>query len=141
MRSWLFHGGSRAWKASLGLLLLRLASGVLMIVLHGWRKFETYGDGASEFWHPPGVSPEVSMALTIFAEVFCAGLVALGLLTRWAAAVGMFTMIIAAFVVHSNDPLSKQELALMYLAMYGALIAMGPGRFSIDHFITRDRAS
>jgi putative oxidoreductase len=48
-------------------------------------------------------------------------------------------MIVAAFVIHGDDPLKKQELALMYLSIYGALIALGPGRLSIDYLLGRDR--
>jgi putative oxidoreductase len=79
------------------------------------------------------------MSLTIFAEGFCAMLIVVGLCTRWASAVGAFTMIVAAFVIHGDDPLKKQELALMYLSVYGALIALGPGRLSIDYLLGRDR--
>ncbi len=137
MRHWLCNAGIVEWKASLGLLALRVSSGGLMAVLHGWGKFQKFETRGSSFPDPLGVGPEVSMGLTIFAEVVCASLITLGLMTRWAAAVGLFTMGMAAFVIHGDDPLSKQELALMYFSMYGALIFLGPGRYSVDHALNR----
>ena len=75
------------------------------------------------------------MGLTVFAELICAGLIVIGLATRWAAVFGAITMFVAAFVIHGDDPLRKQELALMYLSIYTALICLGPGRFSLDQVI------
>ena len=137
MRRWLCNVGTVEWKASVGLLGLRLSSGMLMAVLHGWGKYQKYETKSASFPDPLNVGPEVSMALTIFAELLCASLVALGLFTRWSAAVGLFTMGVAAFIVHGDDPLRKQELALMYFSIYGALVVLGPGRFSIDHQLVK----
>jgi putative oxidoreductase len=68
--------------------------------------------------------------------------VILGLFTRVALGFLIFTMIIAAFVVHGADPFEKREMALIYLSAYLLLMTFGAGRFSIDHMIEkRKRAS
>ncbi len=139
MVHFLFHAGPFGWSHSIALLFLRAAAGGLMVVLHGWGKFQNFGDKASNFPDPLGVGPEVSMGLTIFAEVVCAACIVLGLMTRWCAVVGGITMVVAAFVIHADDPLRKQELALMYLSMYSALVLFGSGRLSVDHYLTLDR--
>ena len=118
----------------LGLLLLRLAGGGLMVYLHGWSKWINYADKASNFPDPLNVGSEVSLGLTIFAEVLCSGALVLGLFTRWAALICMFTMGVAAFIVHQEDPLKVQEKALLYFAIYGAIASLGPGAFSLDHW-------
>jgi putative oxidoreductase len=118
-------------------LILRVAGGLLMLILHGWGKYQAYGDRAAKFPDPLGVSPEISMALTIFAEVGCAALLVVGLCTRWAAGVSAFTMFIAACVIHGDDPLAKQEKALLFLAIYSSIAVVGAGRFSLDHLIYR----
>jgi putative oxidoreductase len=41
-------------------------------------------------------------------------------------------MLVAAFVVHGDDPWSKKELALLYAIPFLTLGLTGPGRFSID---------
>ena len=137
MRNLLCHSGPSSGFQSVGLLLLRLSGGILMLVLHGWGKYQKFEDRADSFPDPLGVGSPTSMALTIFAEVICASLIAIGLCTRWAAAVGLFTMSVAAFVIHGEDPLSDKESALMYLSVYGALICLGAGKFSLDHLIHR----
>ena len=137
MRRWLCHPGSDELQASLSSLFLRLAGGVLMVVLHGWSKYEKYGDKSASFPDPLGVSSDVSLGLTVFAEVACAILIVVGLCTRWAAFVCAFTMFVAAFVIHGDDPLAKQEKALLFLAIYSSITLVGPGRFSLDHLIYR----
>ena len=127
--------GADGLSESVGLLAMRLAGGALMAILHGWGKYSAYAERAAKFPDPLGVSPEISMGLTVFAELFCAGLLVIGLATRWAAVFGAITMFVAAFVIHGDDPLRKQELALMYLSIYTALICLGPGRFSLDRVI------
>ena len=95
------------------------------------------GNDPVKFPDPLGVSAEVSLGLTVFAEVACAILIVVGLCTRWAAFILAFTMCVAAFVIHGDDPLAKQEKALLFLAMYSSITVLGPGRFSLDHLIYR----
>ena len=118
----------------IGLLALRLFGGGLMVYLHGWSKWLDYADKSSSFPDPFGVGSELSLALTIFAEVVCASALMVGLFTRWSAIICAFTMGVAAFIVHQDDPLKVQEKALLYFAIYGAIACLGPGAFSIDHW-------
>lgn len=125
-------GPTDTWS-SIGLLALRLAAGSMMIYGHGWKKLMALLDGkAGKFPDPLGIGNELSMALAAGAEVGAAALVVIGLFTRLAAVPLMFTMIIAAFVIHGSDPFAKQEMALLYLAAFTALACTGAGRFSVD---------
>ena len=58
-------------------------------------------------------------------------LVAVGLLTRPAAALAAFTMAVALYR-HRVDPFAKSELALLYFVVLVAIVVRGPGRYSID---------
>ncbi|MAQ14143.1 MAG: DoxX family protein [Sandaracinus sp.] len=113
------------------LLALRLVFGGMMLT-HGIPKLMGFAENSDSFPDPLGVGSPVAMALAIFAEVVCAGLVVVGAFTRLAVIPLMTTMIVAAFIVHAADPLAKKELALLYLTAYAALGLMGAGRFSID---------
>lgn len=124
-------GPTDLWT-SIGLLALRLAAGGMMFYGHGYKKLMGFSAGASKFPDPIGVGPELSMALAIGAEAGAALLLAVGLFTRVAALPLMFTMIVAAFVVHGADPFAKKELALLYLAAFTTLACTGGGRFSVD---------
>ncbi len=71
--------------------------------------------------------------MAIGAEVGCSLLLIVGLASRLAAIPLAFTMLVALFVVHANDPWKVKELAATYLLVYVALMLAGPGRFSLDH--------
>ena len=120
------------------LFILRCIGGGLMLHLHGWKKWEDYASKASNFPDPLGVGSEYSLALTVFAEVVCSAALILGLFTRWSAFICMFTMGVAAFIVHQDDPMKVQEKALLYFAIYGALTTFGPGALSIDNLRKRN---
>jgi len=44
----------------------------------------------------------------------------------------MATMIVAAFIVHLDDPFKRKELALLYLVGFLIVLLMGPGKYSLD---------
>jgi putative oxidoreductase len=44
-------------------------------------------------------------------------------------------MLVAAFIIHADDPFRKQEFALLYAVPYLTLILTGGGKFSIDALI------
>ena len=73
--------------------------------------------------------------MTIVAEFGCSLFICAGFVTRIATIPLAFTMLVALFVVHGNDPWQKQELAACYLAVYLTLALTGPGRFSVDYFL------
>ncbi|MFG0283407.1 MAG: DoxX family protein [Phycisphaerales bacterium JB039] len=123
---------------SVGLLILRVGVGAFMAT-HGWGKLQMIFDGKfDQFGDPLGLGSGLSLVLATGAEFFCALLVAIGLATRFAAAPVVFTMAIAAFVVHASDPWTMQpqgaskEPALLFLIPMLALVFTGPGRFSLD---------
>ncbi len=125
------------WARDIALLLLRLCFGGLMMVNHGLGKLDKLTSGNTKFADPLGLGQELSLQLAVGAEVVCATLVALGLFTRLATIPLMFTMGIAAFVVHGADPLSKKESALLFLVAYTVLLILGPGRIALGHVLLR----
>lgn len=119
-------------QSDLALLLLRLASGGIMAYSHGWGKLQGILEGDLGFADPIGIGEVPSLFLTVFAEFVCGILVALGLFTRLALVPLAFTMAVAVFVVHADDPFSKQEFGLLFLVPYVALLLLGPGKLSLD---------
>ncbi len=123
---------------SVGLLVLRLVSGGAMLFAHGWPKLmKFFGEGPVKFADPLGLGAVSSLALATFAELLCAGMLVIGVWTRWAAIPLIVTMAVAVFIVHLNDPFSKQELPLMYLSAYIVLLLAGPGKYSLDYLIKK----
>jgi len=127
------------WKENLpdvGLLILRVVPSGLMMT-HGWPKmnrlFDQWGsEEGVKFFDFLGLGPEVSLILTVLAELVAPVLMVVGWKTRWAALPAAFTMGVAAFVVHGGDPIGDKELALLYLVCFAAVAALGGGRWSLD---------
>lgn len=84
-------------------------------------------------YHVPLLSPEVAAHLAAFAEHFFPVLILLGLATRFSALalIGM-TLTIQLFVYPDAYPTHGTWIALLLL-----LVAKGPGRLSIDHWIAQ----
>lgn len=102
------------------------------MMMHGYPKFQKVLAGDFTFGDPLGLGPKLSLILTSGAELFCALFILLGLGTRLASIPLLFTMIVAAFVVHGSDPFGRKELALAYGLVYIILFLMGSGKFSLD---------
>ena len=119
-------------NANVGLLILRVSTGLIMLFAHGWGKLIKFSSIAPQFADPIGVGPTVSLALAVFAEVFCAVAVIIGLKTRWAVVPLIITMIVAVGIVHGSDPWGKKELGIMYMISFLVLFFTGPGKYSVD---------
>jgi len=119
------------------LLILRLGIGALMLT-HGLPKLQRLlGGGEITFADPLGIGAVPSLVAAILAEVVGSILIILGLGTRLASISLIFTMVVAVFMVHANDPFARKELGLIYLLVYVVLLIMGSGKFSLDRFISR----
>lgn len=119
------------------LLFLRVWVGAMMAFGHGWGKFASYAERSATFSDPLGVGSATSLALAIFAELFCSIALALGVFTRAVAIPVIFTMVTVITIVHANDPWGKKELPLMYLAPLVVIMILGPGRYSVDALFSR----
>jgi putative oxidoreductase len=124
--------------SDLGLLLLRLGSGLLMIP-HGWGKAQWLLSGEPiEFFNFLGLGDTASLALTVGGELVAPALIVLGVFARWAAIPAAFTMAVAGFWVHAADPIGDKELSLLYFAAYAAIALMGSGKYSLETLWKKD---
>lgn len=150
MKKFLFDCGPRESNPSLGLLVLRVGTGLLMLFGHGLGKIQGFADKSKGFPVPDffplnQMSPMISLVATIGAEVVCAAMLVLGFATRPAAFILAFTMTVAAFNIHAEGPLfmsggaGAKEPALLFLIPSVALLLCGAGNFSIDSLIYDDR--
>lgn len=151
MRAFLFDCGTRDSTASLGILALRVFTGLMMLLGHGIPKLMGFQDMAKGFFVPDFLplsymSSEVSLIACLVGELLASSLIVVGLATRPAAFVLGFTMVVAAFHVHGADPLfmgpgvaAAKEPALLYLIPCVALILSGAGSYSLDALLHHER--
>ena len=116
------------------LLIVRIVFGVLLMS-HGIQKWSNFSEMSAVFPDPLGVGGSISLSLAIFGELFCSMAFIVGFLYRLAMIPMTFTMLVAFFVIHANDPFSVKELAFVYLIVFVLMYIAGPGKFSIDRWI------
>jgi putative oxidoreductase len=141
----LFRPTALSARVSTGLLILRLVAG-LAFVFHGWGKIQN-----PTGWMGPNANiPGVFQALAAVSE-FGGGLAwILGVLTPLASFGLACTMAVAAYM-HAfilKDPFvargpgsGSYELAAVYLCIAILFLLTGPGRFSLDRLLSREKAS
>ena len=125
-------------------LILRVPVG-LTLAAHGAQKlfgwFGGYGlEGTGQWMASLGLEPGYLMALMAGSAEFFGGLaLVLGLLTRPAAVVVAFAMLIAIFAVHIDNGLFMEnngyEFALTLFVVSLALAIQGAGRFALDRVL------
>ncbi|KQR94729.1 DoxX family protein [Chryseobacterium sp. Leaf180] len=133
------NGSNRNLKVDIVVFVVRLFVGFAMLT-HGFPKLQQLISGkTADFYDFLGMGTTVSLALTVLAEFVCSIFIILGLFTRIASGILLFTMGIAAFVVHGADPFSDREMSLLYAAIYMVLITVGAGKISVDYMIEKRR--
>lgn len=134
---------------ALNSLLLRLPAAVIFSA-HGAQKlfgaFGGYGlEGTAGWMESIGLTPGYLLALLAGSAEFFGGLaLLLGLAVRPAALVLAFTMAVALFSVHAANGLfmanNGYEFALALLAISLALVPVGGGKWSLDHYLAKKLA-
>jgi putative oxidoreductase len=109
-----------------------VAFGLLLLIDHGLGKITHFSDYEYTFYNFLNIGHRWSLVLCIFAEVVCAGLLALGLFTRLAALVLVVNFSVASFMALKGQTLEHREVALVFLAAFLTLLLTGPGKYSVD---------
>jgi putative oxidoreductase len=126
-----------SFQINISLLILRLGSGALMLT-HGWPKLTKLLSGAEiAFPDPIGLGSTLSFILVILAEFLGSIMIMMGLATRFAAFALAFTMAVAVFIVHADDPFAKMEMGLLYFLIFSIFILSGSGKYGLDAFISK----
>jgi putative oxidoreductase len=133
---------SQSSRQACGITVLRVVVGIVFLA-HGWQKLFGFGfHGVAGFFAGAGIPlPFVSAVIVTLVE-FLGGLaLVLGLLTRWAAALNAFDMLVAILVVHMKNGFFDQnhgvEYPLTLLAACVALTMLGPGSLSVDGALSK----
>ena len=134
----LFGGvGIRSTGGNIGLLILRVFSGLSLAFAHGIGKIppsERFIEGVGKLGFPmPTVFAWAAGSSELLGGVFLAA----GFMTRPAAFFVAFTMLVAAFLQLAADPFSRKEKALLFMCVAIFYFFVGAGRYSVDGFIRK----
>ena len=130
---------TRPIAGDIGLLLLRVFTGALLIH-HGYEKLANIENFADAFVRPLHLPfPILLSYVAAFSEVIGSWLLITGLLTRMGALAVAGTISVAIYhaIVTAGFNIYLLELLGLYFAAAVAVLALGPGLFSIDELITR----
>jgi putative oxidoreductase len=102
------------------------------MLTHGIPKLMNLVQGNLEFADPLGIGAVPSLILTVIGEAICPLLIIIGYKTRLAAIPTAITMAVAAFMIHSADPIGTKEKALLFLFAFVVIALTGAGKHSVD---------
>lgn len=130
------QSSNRFFSPSCGITVLRVVVGIVFLA-HGWQKLFVFGfQGTAGAFAGMGIPlPAVSSVVVTLVEFLGGAALIIGLLTRWAAALNGFDMVVAILVVHLKNGFIKPggfEHPLVMLAACVALVMLGPGSLSVD---------
>jgi len=117
---------------NLATFLLRCCFAFLICLNHGVPKLAHFGEWQHNFYNFLHLGQPLSLILSIFAEVFCAMLLVLGIFSRLVAFVLVVDTFVAAFIFHHGQPIKNFEDALIFFTGFLLIVLVGPGKWSVD---------
>lgn len=125
--------------------LTRLVAGAFLVPHGMWKLFGITGSKESviDFFSQIGLEPAAPLVVLVGSvEFFCGILIALGLLTRPAAAAAAVTMAVAAVYFHLPLGFYVEQGGVEFSGLWTILLLMiavrGGGRISLDAMIGRE---
>ncbi|MDE6812099.1 MAG: DoxX family protein [Muribaculaceae bacterium] len=129
---------------NLGRLFLRLFVGIMMIQF-GVRQIAHFPEAVNILPAVNWLSPEWAMGIFIGVEIVCSIFIMFGFVTRLMTLPLFLSMIIAEYYVlhdklhEATYQLTWQSygyLPIMFLGIYFFILLVGPGKISIDYFLS-----
>ncbi len=117
------------------MLFFRLATAFAIIRVHGIKKILDVESEIANIPDPFGMGGAASAFIAILANTLFAGFVAAGFLTRISALFILSVTLTGLLVVHLSDPWPIKDSPLMYSIAFSLILFMGPGRYSVDHWL------
>ncbi len=119
-----------------GLLLLRVWLGFSLFYKHGIEKLFTFSQMQTHFPNPLHIGATPSLMYATLSDGICTILIIIGLATRPAALIVAFNLLVVFTVLHGfSFADGHAELVYAYLGSFLAILAAGPGKYSLDNRI------
>ncbi|AYZ35064.1 DoxX family protein [Chryseobacterium indologenes] len=121
----------------IALLIFRIALSLELIFAHGLKKLGIGVVEAEKVPNPLNLPEAFNSLFADSANLFFPVFVILGFLTRAAVLPILAVTLTGYFVLHWNDALLIKDTPFMYSLCYLFLLFVGPGKYSIDHYIIK----
>jgi putative oxidoreductase len=133
----LFGSEANSELTDIGLLILRVFSGLALALAHGWGKIPPSPGFVGMIGGMGMPAPELFAWLAAIAEFGGGLLIAVGLLTRPASLLVVGHFVFVVLLAHAGDPFGDRELPLFFLVTALLFLLSGAGRYSIDAVLKR----
>lgn len=121
---------------NIAILIFRVLFAWELLTVHGLKKIQKGPQAEPEHIPNPLQLPEkLNAAVAQFADTIVPFFVALGLLGRLALLPTIGVTAVGYFVVHRHDSREVRDVPFMYTLCLLLLLLIGPGTYSIDHYI------
>ncbi|VFA41474.1 DoxX family protein [Chryseobacterium indologenes] len=121
----------------IALLIFRIALSLELIFAHGLKKLGIGVVEAEKVPNPLNLPEAFNSLFADAANLFFPVFVILGFFTRAAILPILAVTLTGYFVLHWNDALLIKDTPFMYSLCYLFLLFVGPGKYSIDHYIRK----
>ena len=131
-------------NTDVGLLLLRIGTGSILFMRHGWEKISRLSFSNPNFPDPLHIGNHASWTLAMVGDGILSLLLVAGIGTRWIALYSFVQIFVAfAFMQHfvffgKVPGADHSELIALYLSALLSLMFTGPGRYSVDAALADD---
>ena len=128
----------------LGRLFLRLFVGI-MLMQFGIRQIAYFDELSTTFPTALGMDSPTTLVVMIIIEIVCSAFIMVGFMTRMMIAPPFVAMTIAEYhLLHDAvttlpyllDWRQQGYLPIMFLGIYFFLLLVGPGKISVDYFLS-----
>ncbi|WP_159468031.1 DoxX family protein [Dyadobacter sp. 3J3] len=120
---------------NLALMVFRILLSIELFRVHGMKKFKVENGQKERVPNPLHLTERLNGLVATFSDTAVPFLVIFGLGTRLAVLPTIGVTAIGYFVVHRNDSVEVRDVPYLYTLCFLFLLAIGPGTYSIDHYL------
>lgn len=119
------------------MLFFRVAASLEMIFVHGFKKLGIGVAAAEKVPNPLHLPESFNYAFAVSANLFFPFLVLIGLCTRMATLPILAVTLTGYFILHWHDAALIRDTPFIYGIIFLLILFLGPGKYSIDNYISK----